>query len=78
MIVQKHNLKRDKVFFLKWFKAGLEELVAGNTTKKHWWPENSLFFTGGSRDPKNIWWPTRSSLVAPGFFSGIVGESDYH
>ena len=31
--------------------------MAGNTTKKHWWPENSLFFTGGSRDPKNNWWP---------------------
>ena len=31
--------------------------------------ENSLFFTGGSRDPKNNWWPTRSSLVAPGVFS---------
>jgi hypothetical protein len=31
--------------------------------------ENSLFFTGGSRDPKNDWWPTRSSLVAPGVFS---------
>jgi hypothetical protein len=40
-------------FFLTVVQSGLEELVAGNTTKKHWWPENSLFFTGGSRDPKN-------------------------
>ena len=43
--------------------------MAGNTTNKQWWPENSLFFTGGSRDPKNNWWHTRSSLVAQGFFS---------
>ena len=61
--------------------SGLEELVAGNTTKKHWWPENSLFFTGGSRDPRNNWcqWPTRWSLVAPGFFSGrLLGATDTH
>jgi hypothetical protein len=47
--------------------------VAGNTTKKQWWPENSLF-NGPSLVAlgilKMIWWPTRSSLVAPGFFSG--------